>query len=129
MEDWFEKAQANKREYGFWETFSLWTVNDEWAQTLYGYFMHGYEPGSFFGAVLANDLFGAANHSHPTNNWTEIMNMAKWIQYTAPSRSIGSYENVDAWLELTEDERNEVLSKRGWRLTDEQLTWKMVSED
>lgn len=125
---WFEKAADNKRESGFWETFRNWPVNDDWAMTLYYYFMHGISPGSFFKAVLANDLMMAAERSHPANNWTEIMNISKWMRHNAPSISIGSFENVDAWLALSEEERDKILIRVGWKLTDEQLSWKIVSE-
>ena len=126
---WFEEEAARKpRESGFWETFSRWPLNDDWAMTLYGYFMHGLSPGSFLRAVIANDLAWAAERSHPSNNWTEIANMAKWLRHNAPAGSAGSFENVDAWLALSEEERDKILNELGWKLTDKQLSWKLVSE-
>jgi hypothetical protein len=38
------------------KTFELWRVPKDFADPMYNYLVHGYEPGSFFTAVLANDL-------------------------------------------------------------------------
>jgi hypothetical protein len=48
-------------------TASRWTVAREYFDPLYNYLVYGYEPGSFWTAVLANDFMTAVQHSHPSN--------------------------------------------------------------
>ena len=46
-------------------TFDQWEVDGEYAQIMYNYLVYGFNPGSFFTSVLANDFVGAVNRSHP----------------------------------------------------------------
>lgn len=87
------------------ESFRYWNVNDEWQGVLERYLIDGFSPGSFFEALLANDLVGAATRSHPSNQWKEIMAVMKWLINRAPKESYGSYEKVREWLRLSEDQR------------------------
>lgn len=114
---------------GFVQTFDLYPVTDEEAQELYNYFIHGYPPGSFHTAVYANDLWQAAFKSHPSNQWNTIQATAKWVYANAPAGSAGSYENIKNWTKLSEEERRKICEDRGWLLTEEELTWKLVSEE
>ena len=72
----------------------LWSVNDEWQEVMENYLLRGFEPGSFFTAVLVNDLMGAALHSHPSNRWDDIRNLCKWLNGEAPKECFGSYKAV-----------------------------------
>ena len=121
--------KIKKGEEGFWSTFEMWPVTEDWRQELYNYFMCGFRPGSFHTSCYANDLMGAANHTHISNKWTYIVEFMKWLQEYAPAGSCGSYENVQSWLELDTEARNEILIAKGWKLTDKDLTWKIISED
>ena len=61
------------------------------------YFLHGFAPGSFCTAVLANDLNAAAHRADPWNR-ANLADIARWIQQNAPRGSWGSYEAVEGWL-------------------------------
>lgn len=120
------KLKLDLRTRGFWETFGLYPVTDEWSEELYNYFIMGWPPGSFHTAVLANDLRGAVYKSHPMNKWENIQAFVKWTFANAPADSVGSYENVKDWLEKEPEERRLICINRGWMLTDEELTWKLL---
>ena len=82
------------------ETFANWQVPREYAEPMFDYFVHGYSPGSFFTAVLANDFMRAMACSHPANSIPALKKLAGWIQDTAPDMSWGSYEAVKEWIAL-----------------------------
>lgn len=84
----------------------------EWQEILYNYFVNGFQPGSFFTSVLANDLIGAANHSHVMNTWSAITCTCKWINDSAPDEAYGSYNAIIHWLSLTAEKRRAILEKK-----------------
>jgi len=122
------KHKLDRRTRGFFESFQLYPVTEEWADELYNYFIMGWPPGSFHTAVLANDLTQAAFKSHPMNEWKQIREFVKWVFANAPADSVGSYENVENWLAMSASKRKKICINRGWMLTDEELTWALVKE-
>ena len=54
-----------------------WTVPRDFFEPLHNYLVYGFEPGSFWSAVLANDFMRAVQHSHPSNDIC--------LLYTSPS--------------------------------------------
>jgi hypothetical protein len=95
------------------KTFELWSVPKEFADPMYNYLVYGYSPGSFFTAVLANDFAGAVQSSHPANTIVALKQLAGWMQDYMPAMARGSYEEVDAWARLNEEQRRAVLESRG----------------
>ena len=87
-----------------------WEVPKTYFEPIYNYMVYGYEPGSFFTAVLCNDFFRAIQSSHPANNIQSLKALTGWIQSTM-GRGIfwGSEEVVQNWLKLTEEERRKKL--------------------
>jgi hypothetical protein len=79
---------------------SRWTVPQDYFDPLYNYLVHGYEPGSFWTAVLANDFFRAISSSHPSNSIEALKNTVGWIRDQFPAESYGNYSVVKSWLEL-----------------------------
>lgn len=77
------------------------------------YLLYGFAPGGFWTAVLANDFMGAMARSHPANSIPDLKNAVNWIVYTWPKTSWGSYQAVDEWLALSDDQRRRVLEDRG----------------
>jgi hypothetical protein len=77
-----------------------WTVPREYFDPLYNYLVHGFEPGSFWTAVLANDFFRAVGSSHPANDIHSLKNTVGWIKDQFPALSYGNYTVVKSWLEL-----------------------------
>lgn len=88
---------------------SRWTVAREYVDPLLNYLVHGYSPGSFWVAVLANDFMRAVQSSHPSNDMTELKNAVGWIQNTFPLESYGSYLTINAWCDLSALERRMIL--------------------
>jgi hypothetical protein len=92
-------------------TFVIYEVAREYAMPLYGYLVHGHHPGGFWNAVLANDFLGAVSRSHPGNNIPAMKHAVTWIINAMPEESRGSYRTVDAWLELSAEDRRVVLEE------------------
>lgn len=121
---------TSKGEEGFWLTFVDYPVHDEWAHELYNYFMCGLQPGGFHTALLANDLHGAACRTHVSNNWRQIAEFMKWVGANAPSGSWGNHGNVERWIKEEDDHSRRIIHEaKGWKLTEKELMWKLVSEE
>jgi hypothetical protein len=90
-------------------TFAQWHVEHEYHQHVTSYLVHGFDPGSFYTAVFANDFAGAMRSSHPGNQVDGLKNLAGWMQERMPRESWGSREAVKRWLALDEAERRAVL--------------------
>lgn len=82
------------------ESATRWTVPREYFDPLYNYLVHGFEPGSFWTAVLCNDFFEAIQHSHPSNDIPALKHTAGWIRDSFPPESYGDYHRVQEWIKL-----------------------------
>lgn len=82
------------------ESATRWTVPREYFDPLYNYLVHGFEPGSFWTAVLCNDFFAAIQHSHPANDIPALKHTAGWIRDSFPPESYGDYHRVQEWIKL-----------------------------
>jgi hypothetical protein len=110
------------------KTFQTWGVPKDFADPMYNYLVYGYQPGSCFTSVLANDFSGAIMRSHPANTVQAFKALAGWIDDCVPSMAKGSYDAVQEWTELNDVQRRSVLESRGLILTTEQETW-MILQD
>ena len=84
----FEDCQKNDNYYKIKQS-TIQTIND--------YVEHGYEPGGFVTAVLANDLmasFGRADHE----NQATLFQICSYVYNEIPLSCHGSYEKVEEWL-------------------------------
>lgn len=89
---------------------SDWGVPREYFDPIYNYLVHGLEPGSFFSALLANDLFRAIQHSHPGNTIPALKNLTGWIKSLAGYGIFwGNEMVVKQWLNFTPEQRRERL--------------------
>jgi hypothetical protein len=79
---------------------SRWTVPREYFDPLYNYLVHGFEPGSFWTAVLCNDFMAAIQSSHPANTVQALKHTTGWIRDTFPRECYGDYHRVQQWIEL-----------------------------
>jgi hypothetical protein len=87
-----------------------WEVPKDYFDPIYNYLIHGFEPGSFFSAVLANDFYRAIQHSHPANTIPALKKLTGWIQSTMGHGVFwGSKEVVQNWLKMSSQERREKL--------------------
>lgn len=92
-------------------SFSMWDVDQEYAGTMINYLVHGFEPGSFFTAVLANNFLDAMRSSHPANTINALKKLSGWIHAHMPTQAWGSYAAVNTWLELEDDQRRQLLEQ------------------
>jgi hypothetical protein len=75
------------------------------------YLVYGYEPGSCFTAVLANDFAGAIRSSHPSNTVEAFKALISWIQNHFPEEAYGSYEAVEHWISMEPEFRRNELER------------------
>ena len=102
------KLSANSRNH-LMETFKYWDVPKDFADPMYNYLVHGYNPGSFFTSILANDFAGAVQRSHPANTVEALKHLVGWIGDTMPAEAFGSYKEVSDWCYLKDNVRREIL--------------------
>jgi hypothetical protein len=102
------------------ETCSTWHVPQDFANPMLNYLVYGYEPGSCFTAVLANDFGGAIGHSHPSNTVEAFKALAGWINECFPKDAYGSYEAVNHWISMGPEFRRSALERRGLIYTEQE---------
>ena len=103
---------ANLSKYKLYNNMAQYEVAKDYADPIYGYLVHGFEPGSFFTSVLANDFSNAISHSHPSNTIPALKNLVIWMGNELPKGvTHGSYETVAKWLEKSSEERRVVLEQ------------------
>jgi hypothetical protein len=88
---------------------SQWDIPKDFADPMYNYLVYGFEPGSCFTSVLANDFAGAIQRSHPGNTIEAFKALAGWINDTIPTTARGSYQAVAAWVTMPTEKRREIL--------------------
>lgn len=115
--------------YRFYETAKRWEVEKDYVDPIYNYLVHGFEPGSFFTALLANDAFGAFRSSNPNNSMVVLKNLVGWLSDIGlRGTAYGSYDTVRDWLEMNSDVRRIVLESRGLVFSPEEETWKTLKD-
>lgn len=90
-------------------TATLWTVPRDYYEPLYNYLVHGFSPGSFWSAVIANDFMRAVVHSHPNNEIQALRHTVHWIQDRWPDQSYGDYSRLRYWIEVVTPEQRRAL--------------------
>ena len=101
-------------------TASRWNVAREYFDPLYNYLVHGFEPGSFWTSVLANDFMGAIQRSHPANDIPALKQAVGWIRDTFPQGSYGDYSRIKQWMDLEPHQRRLTLEHHRILLTEQQ---------
>lgn len=87
-----------------------WEVPADYVDPVYNYLIHGFEPGSFFTAVLSNDFFRAIGSSHPANSISGLKNLTGWIRSLMGYGIFwGNEQVVKQWLGFTPEQRREQL--------------------
>jgi len=102
------------------ETCARWGVARDFADPMLNYLVYGYEPGSCFTAVLANDFYRAMGSSHPSNTVEAFKALAGWIQDIMPREAFGNYEAVKQWTRLEEADRRAILERQGLIYTEQE---------
>jgi hypothetical protein len=88
-----------------------WQVERGYFDPLYNYLVHGFEPGGFWTAALANDFMGAVQRSHPGNTVESLKRASGWIQNSFPQVAYGSYDLVYGWTRLSAATRRSLLEE------------------
>jgi len=110
-------------------SFSKWQVDRDFADPMYNYLVHGFEPGSFFTAVLANDFKSAICRSHPANTVAAMKALVGWINDSMPSDAYGSYTAVKEWCKLDAEYRRYSLEQHQLVYTTKEETWKILKNE
>ena len=84
----FEECQAHQV-YCVIKESTIQTIND--------YIEHGFSPGGFLTAVLANDLTGSFGRADLENRLT-LFQIVSYVYNEIPAAAHGSYETVKNWL-------------------------------
>ncbi len=100
-----------------------WRLAKDYADPIYNYLAHGFEPGSFFTSVLANDFLNAMHRSHHANTIPALKCVAGWIHNACPTEAYGSYDKVRAWLKLTAEQRRAILVECDLVYSEQQETY------
>lgn len=104
----------------FVESAAQWTVPKEYFEPLFNYLVHGFEPGSFWTAVLCNDFRRAILSSHPGNSIPELKNTVGWIYDRFPRDSYGDYASTQRWIQQTDQDRRATLEQAGLIYTEQE---------
>lgn len=119
----------NHRTKYFNESFHMWPLQDpDWQGAMERYVLYGISPGGFLEAVLANNLYLAACRSHPSNAWTSIMQLIKWLANQAPTLCWGDPDVVRKWTKMEPEQRLAACRKARLIPTDEQITFDLLKK-
>jgi hypothetical protein len=110
-------------------TFSKWEVDRDYSEPMFSYLVYGFEPGSFFTAVLANDFTGAISHSHPSNTIPALKRLVGWMNDCMPSDAYGSYTAVEEWCKMDEEDRRHSLVQHQLIYAPKEEIWKILKSD
>ena len=105
------------------KTFDACDVPRDFSDSIANYLVYGWEPGSCFTAVLANDFYRAMESSHPVNSVEAFKNLVGWMRNHMPSQSYGDYSRVAVWIKASPEYRRAVLEDHDLIYTAKQETW------
>ena len=98
-----------------------WEVPKDYADTVGNYFLYGFSPGSFFTAVLANDMASAMICSHPNDSVISLKNLFGWLWSTGTyNLAWGNYGAVEGWLSMDDATRRTALESKRLVYTESQ---------
>ena len=110
-------------------SFDQWHVPQEYSQHVYNYLVNGFDPGSFYTAVLANDFMSAVLRSHTGRQIDTLKGLAGWIYNTMPAAAWGSYDRVRTWLNMSDEQRRTVLEQAKLIYTTRDEMWLILKNE
>lgn len=110
-------------------SFDLWEVPQEYCQPVRDYLVNGWDPGSFYTAVLANDFMSAVIRSHPGNQIDTLKSLAGWILNVMPDAAWGSLDQVRTWLNMSDEDRRTVLEQAQLIYTTQDEMWLVLKNE
>lgn len=96
-----------------------WHVPKDYAEPMYNYLVHGFEPGGFFKGWYANDA-SSIIRSHPANSVQALKDLMKWMLNCMPEESWGTHNRVDTWLRMLPEHRRQLLEERDLIYTEQE---------
>jgi len=110
------------------KSLNYWRVPGDFAMPMFNYLVFGFEPGSFFKGWYAGDALSII-HSHPANTVESLKDLSKWMINCMPPAAYGSYEQVNAWTKMPEEQRRKILEDWDLVYTEEEETWKILKDE
>lgn len=110
------------------ESFERWCVDADYRVPMVDYLLCGFNPGSFFTSLLANDAMSAITHSHPANTIAALKCLVGWMRDYVPSNAKGSYETVESWCLLPDATRRQALEDKRLIYPEIQETFLVLSQ-
>lgn len=110
-------------------SFEYWGLTKDFSDPLYHYLVFATSPGGFFTSLLANDCMTALGKSHPANSLEMLKNIAGWVINYMPKEAWGTYEKVEHWKSLNDEQRQRILEDTGLILTPQKETWATLKGD
>lgn len=111
-----------------YQTLATWKVSLAWADVMYGYLVEGLAPGGMFTSMLANDARGMLQRNHPLNDVQSLKAVSGWISDTVPPQARDSYQNIDRWCDLDNDQRWQHLHSHGLVLSADETTFELLKQ-
>ena len=111
------------------DTFARWSVPKEFADPMYNYLVYGYQPGSFFTYVLANNFAKAILSSHPGNTIEALKHLVGWMCSTLPDETWGSHAKVDNWCDMPWAMRRPILETHGLVYTEKEEVMLILKDE
>jgi hypothetical protein len=87
------------------------------------YLIHGWSPGGFTTALLANDLYRAAGSAHPAV-LPALKEIVTWVVNVIPRESYGSEQAVYDWMHDV-DQRRTIFADR----VEKKMMWRLLNEN
>jgi Txe/YoeB family toxin of Txe-Axe toxin-antitoxin module len=112
-----------------YETFSKWDVPRDFADPMANYLVYGYQPGSFFAYVLANNFAKAILSSHPGNTMEALKHLVGWMRDTLPEITWGNHDKVAAWCDMPWSMRRTILEKHRLVYTEKEEVMLILKEE
>ena len=116
--------------YKLQNKMASYEIDRDFADPIYNYLVLGYNPGSFFTSVLANDFMDAISRSHPANTIIALKKLVSFIVNEMPHGiTHGSYEVVDAWTKMSTEERRKILEECRLIFTEKEEIIKVLKDE
>lgn len=96
----------------YYQKLAACGVPDHMHEGIVMYLLHGLRPGSFYEAVLSNDLRGACLSADDDNKRTLFQHVA-FLYNCCPSACWGSPESVEEWIDANKKMREEDAAHAG----------------
>lgn len=100
------------------------STNRDFVNVFYHYLIHGFDPGSFYLGVLANDFRDVVSSSHVSLTFFHFKPVAIFLDDLGlDGVAYGSYGAIQSWLKSDESSRRLYLERAKLIYTEQEETW------